>query len=124
MRHLVLFVIDLKTRGVHVAGITRPADGAWMAQIARNLTDAVGGPLRGIGHLIVDRDPLYTAHFKHLLAEEFPGSKIVVGDPFDIVADAAPRVRSGHAQRTQLAQAAHGSWPASASAESAGPSVA
>jgi transposase InsO family protein len=69
VRHLVLFVINLKTRGVHVAGITRQADGAWMAQIARNLTDAMGGPLRGIGHLIVDRDPLYTAHFKRLLAE-------------------------------------------------------
>ena len=32
-----------------------------MAQIARNLTDTVYGPLRGFTHLIVDRDPLYTA---------------------------------------------------------------
>lgn len=69
VRHLVLFVIDMKTRRVHVAGITRQADGAWMEQIARNLTDAVSGPLGGVGHLIVDRDPLYTAHFKRLLAE-------------------------------------------------------
>jgi hypothetical protein len=40
VRYLVLFVIDLKTRRVHVAGVTSHADGTWMAQIARNLTDA------------------------------------------------------------------------------------
>jgi putative transposase len=38
-----------------------------MAQIARNLTDAAAGPLTGLGHLIVDRDPLYTAHFRSIL---------------------------------------------------------
>jgi transposase InsO family protein len=67
VRHLVLFVIELKTRRVHVAGVTAQADGTWMAQIARNLTDAVAGPLQGFGHLIVDRDPLYTAHMQSLL---------------------------------------------------------
>jgi hypothetical protein len=64
VRYLVLFVIDLKTRRVHIAGVTSQADGAWMAQVARNLTDAAAGPLTGFGHLIVDRDPLYTAHFR------------------------------------------------------------
>jgi hypothetical protein len=39
-----------------------------MAQIARNLSDAIAGPLRGFGYRIVDRDPLYTEHFKWLLA--------------------------------------------------------
>jgi putative transposase len=68
VRYLVLFVIELKTRRVHIAGITCRADGHWMAQAARNLSDAVAGPLRGFGHLIVDRDPLYTAHFESLLA--------------------------------------------------------
>lgn len=67
VRYLVLFVIDLKTRRVHIAGITCRADGDWMAQIARNLTDVETGPLRGFHHLIVDRDPLYTAHFGRLL---------------------------------------------------------
>jgi hypothetical protein len=38
-----------------------------MAQVARNLTDASAGPPTGFGHLIVDRDPLYTAHFRTLL---------------------------------------------------------
>jgi transposase InsO family protein len=36
VRHRVLFVIDLQTTRVRVAGITRQADGAWMAQVARN----------------------------------------------------------------------------------------
>jgi len=67
VRYLVLFVIDLKTRRVQIAGVTCAADGAWMAQIARNLTDAAAGPLTGFGHLIVDRDPLFTAHFRALL---------------------------------------------------------
>ena len=68
VRYLVLFVIDLKTRRVHVAGITCRVDGEWMAQIARNLTDSVAGPLSGFVYLIVDRDPLYTSHFKSVLA--------------------------------------------------------
>ena len=68
VRYLVLFVIELKTRRVHIAGIRSQPDGAWMAQVARNLTDAVAGPLRGFRHLIVDRDPLYTSQFKQLLA--------------------------------------------------------
>jgi putative transposase len=38
-----------------------------MAQLARNLTATATGPLTGFAHLIVDRDPLYTAHFRNLL---------------------------------------------------------
>src|SRR6202142_142340 len=40
VRYLVLLVIHLKTRRVHIAGITCRADAAWMAQVTRNLTDA------------------------------------------------------------------------------------
>jgi putative transposase len=68
VRYLILFVIDLKTRRVDIAGMTCGADGPWMAQAARNLTDAQAGPLRGFSHLIVDRDPLYTTRFEGLLA--------------------------------------------------------
>jgi hypothetical protein len=56
VRYLVLFVIELKTRRVHVAGVTCRADGAWMAQMGRNLTDATIGPLTGFTHLLADRD--------------------------------------------------------------------
>ncbi|MGH7437495.1 MAG: integrase core domain-containing protein [Polyangiaceae bacterium] len=75
VRCLVLFVIDLKTRRVHIAGVTCRADGGWMAQVACNLTDAAAGALTGVGHLIVDRDPLYTAHFRSLL--ETAGVKVL-----------------------------------------------
>jgi putative transposase len=40
-----------------------------MNHIARNLTDAVEGLLKGKGVLIHDRDPLFTAEFVKMLAE-------------------------------------------------------
>ena len=45
--YYVLFVIQLETRKVTLAGITRHPTEQWMEQIARNLTDAEGGALRG-----------------------------------------------------------------------------
>lgn len=66
-RYLVLFVIELKTRYVQVAGIHPQPDGAWMEQMARNLTDRGEGFLRKSRHLIHDRDPLYTHHFAEIL---------------------------------------------------------
>ena len=67
VRYAVLFVIDLKTRRVHIAGIVHEPYGAWMTQIARNLTDAVDGFLSGNSYLIHDRDPLFTRQFRSLL---------------------------------------------------------
>ena len=40
-----------------------------MAQIARNLIDAMDGPLRNFRHLIVDRDPLHAVQFRTILKE-------------------------------------------------------
>ena len=40
VRYVVFFVMTLKTRTVEIAGITSEPDGAWMTQLARNLTDA------------------------------------------------------------------------------------
>ena len=59
--------MKLKTRAVEIAGITRQPDEAWMTQVARNLTGAGDGFLRGAQYLILDRDPLYTATFRRLL---------------------------------------------------------
>jgi hypothetical protein len=53
-------VIDLRSRRVHIAGISNQPSGAWMNQIARNMTDCVDGFLRGKRYLILDRDPLCT----------------------------------------------------------------
>jgi len=57
-RFLVLFFIDLSTRKVEIAGMARSANGLWMSQIARNLTDAEQGILTGKQYLIHDRDPV------------------------------------------------------------------
>jgi transposase InsO family protein len=67
VRYSVFFVMELKTRRVKIAGITAQPCEAWMAQIARNLTDALDGFLLNARHLILDRDPLYTAAFRRLL---------------------------------------------------------
>jgi len=68
--HYILFVIDLATRCVVIAGITTNPNEAWMLQMARNLTDAEAGMLRGTRHLIVDRDTKYSKAFRTFLARE------------------------------------------------------
>jgi transposase InsO family protein len=67
-RYLMLFVIDLKTRTIMVAGISRSPDGQWVTQLARNLTDSECGFLMDARFLIHDRDPLFTEEFERVLA--------------------------------------------------------
>ena len=67
VRYFVLFVIDLETRRIEIAGISPAPDGAWACQIARNLTDANEGFLMGSRYLIHDRDPLFTQSFTTIL---------------------------------------------------------
>jgi putative transposase len=68
-RFIILFFIDLSTRKVEIAGIAQVANGLWMSQIARNLTDAEEGILTGKRYLIHDRDPLFTAEFLNMITE-------------------------------------------------------
>jgi len=68
-RFLVLFFIDLSTRRVKIAGVGSQANGLWMNQIARNLTDPVDGLLLDKRYLIHDRDPLFTTEFLNVLAD-------------------------------------------------------
>jgi transposase len=56
VRVMVFFVIELRTRAVHIAGVRINPDGAWMIQVARNLLDPEDGILRNATHLIHDRD--------------------------------------------------------------------
>jgi putative transposase len=67
-RFTVLFFIELSTRRVEIAGIARTANGLWMSQIGRNLTDAEDGLLQGKRYLIHDRDPLFTTEFLTMLS--------------------------------------------------------
>jgi hypothetical protein len=46
-RFIVLFFMELSARKVEIAGIAPVANGLWMSQIARNLTDAGQGILLG-----------------------------------------------------------------------------
>jgi len=64
----VLFVIELTTRTVHIAGVVAEPYGGWMQQIARNLLDASDGFLLGKSHLIIDRGTAFTAEFRDSLA--------------------------------------------------------
>ena len=67
VRVVVLFVIELSTRRVEIAGFTTEPKGAWMTQVARNLTDVEDGFVVGKRFLIHDRDPLFTANFREIL---------------------------------------------------------
>jgi transposase InsO family protein len=66
-RYHVFFVIDLASRRVEIGGIVHEPTGAWMMQVARNLLDAEDGFLVGKTHLIMDRDPVFTADVRDFL---------------------------------------------------------
>jgi transposase InsO family protein len=76
VRRFTLFVIDIATRRVHIAGTTTNPTSAWMEQIARNLTDCEEGFLTGRRFLVVDRDAKYSRKFKWTL--EGSGVEILV----------------------------------------------
>jgi putative transposase len=67
VRHLVFFVLDLGSRRAHISGVAIDPQGAWVTQMARNLTDPEDGFLRGKRFLIHDRDPLYIGTFDAVL---------------------------------------------------------
>jgi putative transposase len=79
-RLYVLFLIELGSRRVHLAGCTPNPSGAWVVQQARNLnfTDV----LKRMRFLIHDRDSKFTAAFDELFRSE--GIKVIhtpVGAP-------------------------------------------
>jgi hypothetical protein len=80
----VLFVIEVGSRRVHVLGVTRNPDSAWVTQQARNL--AVGEGLEGIRFLIRGRDAKYSGPFDKSSAPK---------------ACASSRPRSGLRERTR-----------------------
>ena len=55
VRYHVLFVIDIGTRAMEIAGIGRDPGGQWMAQMARDLVDAEDGFLLGKRCVLMDR---------------------------------------------------------------------
>jgi transposase InsO family protein len=63
------FVIDLESRRVHLAGSTPHPDDAFVGQVARVLTGADDGVLRGSRTLIYDRDTKWSIAFRQTLAD-------------------------------------------------------
>ena len=57
----VLAVMHLKTRRVHIPGITPSPNAMWMTQVCRSLTDDEDGFLKDASHLIADRDNNFIA---------------------------------------------------------------
>ena len=68
--YYVLFFMRLETRSVHIAGVTTSPNGAFMQQVARNLTDVDDGFLLNSRYLIMDRDTKYTDAFRGHLDRE------------------------------------------------------
>jgi len=63
----LLFVMEVATRRVHLAGCTTNPDERWMKQVAKNLTDTVDGPLLGTRYLLMDRDAKFCSAFRSFL---------------------------------------------------------
>ena len=64
----ILFVIELASRRVQIAGITTSPDESWMRTVACNLTNYEDGFLNGKRYLIHDRDAKFCAKFLNVLA--------------------------------------------------------
>ena len=67
VRHMVFFVIEIRTRAVHIAGIRVDPDGNWAKNVARGLVDPIDGFLRNAKYLIHDRDPLFNKAWSTML---------------------------------------------------------
>ena len=71
----VLFVIELATRRIQIAGATTGPSEVWMTQVGRNLTDPLDGFLADKRYLILDRDSKFSTGFRDLLEDS--GVRIV-----------------------------------------------
>jgi len=70
IRHFHVFVfIQYCTRQIKVVGVRDTPDGAWMEQIARNITCPFEPELPNCKYLVHDRDSLYTHKFEQTLKD-------------------------------------------------------
>ena len=74
-RYYVLFVIEVKTRVVHLLGVTANPGGPWVAQVARNFVADLEDQGQAFRFLVRDRDTKFTASFDTVIASA--GIKVV-----------------------------------------------
>ncbi len=65
----LLFVMEVASRRVHIAGCTTNPDERWMKQVARNLTDSYDGFLASTRYVLMDRDGKFSAAFRSILKD-------------------------------------------------------
>jgi hypothetical protein len=84
------FVIEHRSRQVHLLGVTAHPTGAWVSQLARNLAAGLQEARHRFTHLIRDRDDRFTAIFDAVFAS--------IGVETVLTAPQAPRM-NGIAER-------------------------
>ena len=67
--YCILFVIQVETTSVILAGITRHPTEEWMQQVARNLTDSESRTLTHQKYVLHDRDAKFCSSFTATLSE-------------------------------------------------------
>jgi putative transposase len=73
------FVIEHRTRRVHLLGVTRSPAGTWLTQLARDLTADLGEAGYRFTHLIRDRDAKFTSAFDAVFIAA--GTKVLLTAP-------------------------------------------